>query len=216
MTALREWVRLAVRTPRSPSTRRGVGNRPSRRDVRLGRTLFTQAGCAACHVGGKWTLSTKGFASPPAAGEIFTETTPPATFGSPIGAQYLNGLLRDIGSFNLGVPGGPNQLGADIGAAEKASATVNAAGVAGAEPDALGQDYNGDGKGIGYNVPSLLGLNVLPPYYHNGACESLACVVGNVKHRTANGRQSDRLGSARDRARVVAFLKSIDATTPPP
>ena len=216
MTALREWVRLAVRTPRSPFTRSGVGNRPSRRDVSRGRTLFTQAGCTACHVGGKWTLSTKGFASPPAAGEIFTETNPPATFGAPVGNQYLNGLLRDIGSFNLGVPGGPNQLGASIGAAEKASATVNAAGVAGSEPDALGQDYNGDGKGIGFNVPSLLGLNVLPPYYHNGACESLACVVGNVKHRTANGRQSDRLGSARDRARVVAFLKSIDATTPPP
>jgi YVTN family beta-propeller protein len=216
MTALREWVRLAVRTPRGPFTRSGVGNRPSRRDVSRGRTLFAAAGCTACHVGGKWTLSTKGFASPPAAGEIFTETTPPATFGAPIGAQYLNGLLRDIGSFNLGVPGGPNLLGPNIGAAEKASATVNAAGVAGAEPDALGQDYNGDARGIGYNVPSLLGLNVLPPYYHNGACESLDCVVGNVKHRTANGKQPDRLGSARDRARVVAFLKSIDATTPPP
>jgi cytochrome c peroxidase len=65
-------------------------------------------------------------------------------------------------------------------------------------------------------VPSLLGLNVLPPYYHNGACETLDCVVGNPKHRTANGKQPDKLGSARDQARVVAFLKSIDATTPPP
>jgi cytochrome c peroxidase len=65
-------------------------------------------------------------------------------------------------------------------------------------------------------VPSLLGLNVLPPYYHNGACETLACVVGNAKHRTSNGKQPDRLTSARDRARVVAFLKSIDASTAPP
>jgi YVTN family beta-propeller protein len=216
LTALREWVRVAVRTPRGQFSRRGIGNRLSSRDVRAGRTLFTQAGCTACHVGGKWTLSTKGFVSPPAATEIFTETTPPATFGAPIGAQYLNGLLRDIGSFNLGVAGGPNQLGANVGAAEKASASVNAAGVAGAEPDALGQDYNGDGKGIGYNVPSLLGIGTLPPFYHNGACETLECVVGNVKHRTSNGKQPDRLGSARDRRRVVAFLKSIDATTPPP
>jgi YVTN family beta-propeller protein len=216
MTALREWVRLAVRTPRGPFTRRGVGNRLSARDVKRGRALFAGAGCTACHVGGKWTLSTKNFVSPPPATEIFTETTPPAAFGIPIGAQYLNTFLRDIGSFNLGVSGGPNQLGGNIGAAEKASASVNAAGVAGPEPDALGQDYNGDGRGVGYNVPSLLGLNVLPPYYHNGACETLACVVGNVKHRTANGKQPDRLGSARDRARVVEFLKSIDATTPPP
>jgi YVTN family beta-propeller protein len=216
MTALREWVRVAVRTPRGQFTRRGIGNRLSAKDVKAGRALFSGAGCTACHVGGKWTLSTKGFASPPAATEIFTETTPPPAFGVPIGAQYLNGLLRDIGSFNLGVAGGPNQFGANVGAAEKASATVNAAGVAGPEPDALGQDYNGDGKGIGYNVPSLLGVNVLPPYYHNGACETLDCVVGNVKHRTANGKQPDRLGSARDRTRVVAFLKSIDATTAPP
>jgi YVTN family beta-propeller protein len=216
LAALREWIRVAVRTPRGAFTRKGVGNRLSSRNVKRGRALFAQAGCTACHVGGKWTVSTKQFASPPATAEIFTETTPPATFGAPIGAQYLNGLLRDIGSFNLGVSGGPNPLGANVGAAEKASATVNAAGVAGPEPDALGTDYNGDGRGIGYNVPSLLGLNVLPPYYHNGACESLDCVVGNVKHRTANGKQPDKLTSARDRARVVDFLKSIDATTPPP
>jgi YVTN family beta-propeller protein len=216
ITALREWVRLAVRTPRGAFTRRGVGNRLSARDVSRGRALFAQAGCTACHVGGKWTLSTKNFVSPPPATEIFTETTPPATIGIPIGAQYLNTFLRDIGSFNLGVPGGANLLGANVGASEKASAIVNAAGVAGAEPDALGQDYNGDGKGVGYNVPSLLGLNVLPPYYHNGACETLACVVGNVKHRTTNGKQPDRLTSARNRARVVAFLKSIDATTRQP
>jgi YVTN family beta-propeller protein len=194
LTALKEWVRVAVRTPRGQFTRRGIGNRLSARDVKAGRTLFAQAGCTACHVGGKWTLSTKGFVSPPAATEISTETTPPPAFGAPIGAQYLNGLLRDIGSFNLGVGGGPNQFGANVGAAEKASATVNAAGVAGAEPDALGTDYNGDGKGIGYNVPSLLGIGALPPFYHNGACETLECVVGNVKHRTANGKQADRPG----------------------
>jgi YVTN family beta-propeller protein len=216
LTALREWVRVAVRTPRGQFTRRGVGNRLSAADVKAGRALFAQAGCTACHVGGKWTLSTKGFASPPPTTEVFTETTPPATFGAPIGAQYLNGLLRDIGSFNLGVPNGGNPIGANVGAAEKASASLNTAGVAGLEPDALGQDYNGDGRGIGYNVPSLLGILGVPPYYHNGACETLECVVGNVKHRTSNGKQPDRLGNARDRGRVVAFLKSIDATTPPP
>ena len=214
LTALREWVKFAVRTPRAPFTRRGVGNRASAKAIKAGRTLFLGAGCTACHVGGKWTLSTKNFVSPPPATEVFTET--PATFGVPVGAQYLNTFLRDIGSFNLGVPGGNNPLGANIGAAEKASATVNAAGVSSAEPDALGQDYNGDGRGVGFNVPSLLGLNLQPPYYHNGACETLECVVGNVKHRTANGKQPDKLGSARDRARVVAFLKSIDATTAPP
>jgi YVTN family beta-propeller protein len=214
MTALREWVRKAVRTPRGAFASKSVGNRLSSKDVKAGRTLFAQAGCTACHVGGKWTLSTKGFASPPAATEIFREV--PASFGAPVGNEYLNGLLRDIGSFNLGVPNAGNPIGLNVGGSEKATAVVNSAGVAGSEPDALGRDYNGDGRGNGYNVPSLLGIGLLPPYYHNGACETLECVVGNPKHRTANGKQPDKLGNARDQARVVSFLKSIDATTPPP
>jgi YVTN family beta-propeller protein len=214
MTALREWVRLAVRTPRAPFTRR-VGNRLSRSQVREGETLFAQAGCTACHVGGKFTISTKDFTSPPAATEFFTETAPAPRFGSPVPVQYLNRFLRDIGSFNLGVLNAGNPLGTNIGATEKASAALNAAGVAGPAPDALGIDYNADGRGTGYNVPSLLGIDAVPPYYHNGACETLACVVNNVKHRTQNARAPDRLPDARQRASVTAYLKSIDATTRP-
>jgi cytochrome c peroxidase len=215
LTALREWVRRAVRTPRGQFTRKGVGNRRSRSRISQGRTLFTQAGCAACHVGGKWTISTKDFTSPPAAGEISTEIVPAPTFGTPSTAQYLNRFLRDIGSFNLGVPNAGNPIGANVGGVEKASATVNAGGVAGTAPDALGTDYNNDGKGIGYNVPSLLGIESLPPFYHNGACETLVCVVGNVKHRTANGRVPDKLPTKQQQDLVVEFLKSIDATTQP-
>ena len=215
LTALREWVKLAVRTPRGAFKTKGLVNRLTSKEVSQGRTLFTQAGCSACHVGGKWTVSTKDFASPPAGTEIFTETAPAPTFGAPIGAQYLNRFLRNIGSFNLGVKGGPNPLGANVGAVEKATQALNAAGVAGAAPDALGIDYNGDGRGIGFNVPSLLGIDASPPYYHNGACESLDCVVGNVKHRTVNGTRADGLPNSKDRALVVKFLKSIDARTKP-
>ena len=81
--------------------------------------------------------------------------------------------------------------------------------------DALGIDYNGDGKGIGFNPPSLLGIFGLPPYYHNGACETIACVVGDVKHRTANGKLPDRITSPRQLAQLVAFVESISAGTPP-
>ncbi len=88
-------------------------------------------------------------------------------------------------------------------------------GVAGAPPDALGRDYNGDGKGNGFAVPSLLGIDSLPPYYHNGACETLTCVVGDVKHRTANGTRTDGLPQPGQRAAVVAFLRSIDNLTQP-
>jgi len=213
LTALREWVRVAVRTPNGPLASNRVAGGPSRAQVARGRTLFNQSGCQACHGGGKWTVSTKDFVSPPAAGEIATEANP--KFGNPVQAQYLSRFLRDIGSFNLGVAGGTNPIGANVGAAEKAAAGF-AAGRSAAPQDALGTDYNGDGKGTGFNVPSLLGIHAVPPYYHNGACETLACVAQNVRHRTANGTQPDRLGSARNQAALVAFLESIGAATPRP
>jgi hypothetical protein len=58
----------------------------------------------------------------------------------------------------------------------------------------------------------------LQPYYHNGACETLACVMANVKHRTAGltSSQSDLFTSDTSRRQIIAFLESIDALTPPP
>ena len=67
----------------------------------------------------------------------------------------------------------------------------------------------------GIGVGLYLGLLASPPYYHNGACETLACVVGNPKHRTANGTLPDVLAGAREQQEVVAFLKSIGVRTAP-
>jgi YVTN family beta-propeller protein len=215
-TALREWSRNAVRTHSGPSSRRGLRG-DSQATVNRGRGLFQAAGCINCHGGSLWTLSVKDFTSPPAAAEIATETAPPppAGAGNPVGAQYLHRFLRDIGSFNLGVPGGGNEIGGNVGGDEKGPPGINAQGVSQPPQDALGRDFNGDGRGNGYNVPSLLGINSVPPYYHNGACETLACVLSNVRHRTANGTLPDRLSSASDRAAVEAFLRSIGVGTQP-
>jgi YVTN family beta-propeller protein len=214
LSALREWVRAAVRTPNGPLARTRTRPGPLAADVAAGRRLFQAQGCQSCHGGQLFTVAIKDFAGAPAAGDITTETVPPATSGTPVAVQYLNRFLRDIGSFNLGVTGAGNDIGGNVGAVEKATAAL-VGGVAQPQGDALGRDYNGDGKGIGYNVPSLLGINAVPPYYHNGACETLACVVGNRKHRTANGRLPDRLGSARARAQLVAWLQTVTARTPP-
>ena len=133
-----------------------------------------------------------------------------------MGAQYLNRFLRDIGSWNLGVAGQGNPIGNNIGSDEHAAAAINAQGVSQPPQDALGLDLNGDGKGNGFNVPSLLGLWNLPPYYHNGACETLGCVLSDVKHRTANGTLPDRLTTAQQQALVATFIESIDSTTQTP
>src|SRR4029434_5691045 len=95
LTALREWVRNAVRTPNSPLAVAWAPGAPSAADITAGRSLFLHAGCAYCHVGRNGTFSVKDFTSPPAASEIFTERTGTFT-GNPVGAQYLNRFLRDV------------------------------------------------------------------------------------------------------------------------
>jgi cytochrome c peroxidase len=183
---------------------------PSATDIAQGRKLFLNAGCAGCHGGINWTVSVKNFTSPTTAFSV-ENTNPPPVFGTPVAVQYLNPFLRDIGSFNLGVASAlTNLFGNNIGADEKAAAAVNATGNLQNAQDALGIDYNNDGKGIGFNVPSLLGLHALPPYYHNGAAESLAAVVSDLKHRTDNGRIPDGLSNTNDQVKVVKFLESID------
>jgi cytochrome c peroxidase len=135
---------------------------------------------------------------------------------NPVGAPYVAKFITNIGSFNLGVPGQGNDLGNNIGATELTTPGFNAVTQQTTPPfEGLGRDYNGDGKGNGFTIPSVLGIDSAPPYYHNGACETLACVLSNVKHRTSTpaggpNSQPDALGSAADRARVVAFLRSLD------
>ena len=214
LTALRQWVRFAVRTPNAPLPGSWSSSAPSPSDIADGREHFLSAGCAQCHQGGNWTTSLKDFTSPPAGAEIFIERIPTPFAGNPIGAQYLNRFLRDVGSFNIGVDGAGNNLANNVGGIEVAAPSVTA-GVQQPAPDALGRDYNADGKGIGFNVPSLQGIYNLPPFLHNGAAESIAAVIADVKHRTDNGRLPDMLGDPAKQAQLVKFVESIALNTVP-
>lgn len=211
LDAMKEWVRFAIRTPEGALTTAQLpaGNTTGSLDpttVAQGRRLFFRAQCHTCHGGTKWTISNKDFTSPPAAAELAVESPVTTTGASQL--QMFDRMLFEIGSFNLNVAGQGNLLAGQpaIGATE-----VNNAGV-----KALGLDHNGDGKGNGYNIPALLGIGLLPPYYHNGACETLACVLSNQKHRTGNGKFTDLLANATDQAKVVAWLETLDANTPFP
>lgn len=215
LDALNEWVRFAIRTPNGAlADNEGLTVGNGALDDALvanGRRLFFQARCHVCHGGTKWTVSNKDFASPPPGTEIFTENPPVATA---IGTQYLNRFLSDIGTFNVNVAGQGNILPAPfntpVGAIEKAN-RANAASENGL--DGLGKDHSGDGKGNGFNIPGLLAIWQVPPYYHNGGCETLDCVLGNPAHRTAKGAFPDVLNTAGERDAVVAFLKTLDAET---
>jgi YVTN family beta-propeller protein len=226
LTALRQWVRLAVRVPNGPLDSSEIAGGVPVDDIQAGRALFRDQQCTNCHGGGLWSSSVKDFVSPPANNQIACEVdlgaaalpgsfcTKAPEFGNPAGVPYLRRFLEDVGSFNLGVPGQGNAIGNNVGADEKAAPAI-VAGVSQPPKDALGLDYNDDGRGEGFNPQSLLGIHAVQPYMHNGACETLACVVGDRNHRTANGTLPDRLNTAAKRALVVRFLESIDADTRP-
>jgi YVTN family beta-propeller protein len=67
---------------------------------------------------------------------------------------------------------------------------------------------------FGYVPPSLLGAHGLGPYLHNGSAQTLEQVMELVPHRSI-GTGTDTLASPQDRADLVQFLKSIDASTAP-
>jgi len=68
----------------------------------------------------------------------------------------------------------------------------------------------------GYVPPSLLSLFASPQtFFHNGSALSLDEVMNNVTHRSAGTAGVDTLTSAADRAKVVAFITSIDAASVP-
>jgi hypothetical protein len=68
----------------------------------------------------------------------------------------------------------------------------------------------------GFAPASLLSVFAFPrTFLHNGAVDSLDRVLENVEHRSAGTGGVDFLDDADARRRLVKFLNSIDARTPP-
>lgn len=111
--------------------------------------------------------------------------TPPPGAGVIVNGQILN-ELRNVGTFDAAFV---NEVRADGGGPLGAS---------------------------GFAPPSLLSLFAFPrTFLHNGRAASLGEVLQNVAHRSAGTGGVDTLTNASDRARIVRFLESIDASTPP-
>jgi hypothetical protein len=212
--ALREWARVAVRTPNGPLARTSTRPGPLASDIAAGRRLFQAQGCQSCHGGQTFTLSVKDFVSPPAAVDIATETTPPPTSGNPVAAQFLHRFLRDIGSFNLGVTGAGNDIGGDVGAVEKATAEPRRGGGATAAGRARARlQRRWQGRRLQRPVPARHQRR--PALLPQRRLRDARLRGGNSKHRTANGRLPDRVASARAQAQLVAWLKTVTAATAP-
>ena len=112
--------------------------------------------------------------------------TPPPSAGLVNANGELFGELRQVGTFN--------------------PAALNEVRQNGAPP--LGAD--------GYVPPSLLSIFAFPEtFFHNGSAGTLDEVLNNVTHRSAGTGGVDTLTNPSDRAKVVQFLKSIDAASTP-
>ena len=66
---------------------------------------------------------------------------------------------------------------------------------------------------LGYNPPSLLSIFAFPPYFHNGSCPDLVCVLQNQGHFQAGGKAL--LSDPAQAQALFDFLLSIDGKTEP-
>ena len=222
------YIQLAVRSAVAPPSSGG--------DPVRGRSVFggaAGANCVACHSGAKWTVSRvtyptvdvnpvpgtdtgivntvddgsvflNGFNSMAGAGRICEVPPPPG-----VNTERIR-ILRQVGSF----------AGADpIELRSNAISPVNTKA-----PDlTVAAAFGGDG----FNAPSLLGLCDSAPYFHHGAAATLeqAFGIGTDPNFLAAAQAHWRSGTSgaanvldTDPTTVtdlIAFLKTIDASTPP-
>ena len=195
-----------IRSPRGRTTTVG--------DPVAGRAVFETGNCQNCHGGALWTLSEL-YYTPLLDGDLRTLTLADANVAS-VGSvradqvrttdtsamsvlendangapQRHSCVVRKVGTFDVRGP-------ANRGAAEVRQNAVAAQGV------------------DGFNVPSLLGVNLGGPYLHHGGAETLEDLLD------PNGDFTDHLQAgnqvfaptATDIDNLIAFVQTIDDTTP--
>jgi len=158
-----------------------------------GETTFSSR-CASCHGGAKWTKSQVVYRDNPAftrdagAGGVPTDPGVTSPAGGQIQSYTVGGVsitfIENVGTFTTANP-------------------LEIRGVGGA----IGQTGLG---GIGFNVPSLLGIGYHAPYLHHGAAQTLSDVFS--VHTLGTGTIATTLTAA-ELADLTVFLRTIDGKT---
>ena len=181
------WIFAAVRPLKQPKPTNPAA-------LARGLAVFAN-NCATCHGGPKWTKSqifyrdNPAFNQDPAAGGVPLD--PGITnAGAQIRSFTLSGLtftyLENVGSFDATDPLEQRGQGALSGQL------------------ALG--------GLGFNVPSLLGVGYHAPYLHHGEAQTLGEVF--PLHGFGTGTIATTL-TIQQQADLLVFLNAIDGTTDP-
>jgi YVTN family beta-propeller protein len=227
------WVKT-IRSPRKPTNLTAA-------DVTAGKAIFgdpTKGNCIGCHSGAKWTIS-KRFYTPndnandafpgsvhvppslslvnwnkPVAGfpaALFPSTTANAKqfmrSGAPPGFEQIQCILRPVGTIkaNGAVPTGVSdpmvnvlELRQDMVTGGQGAGGTNA------------NDFT-----VGFNPPSLLGMQVGAPYFHAGNARTLEEVFATIfvgHHQSPVAQVFNP--TATDIKQLVAYLLSIDESEP--
>ncbi len=146
--------------------------------------------CASCHGGAKWTKSQVFYLNNPAF--VMNQARDP---GLMIAAQQIISysdakvdtgtllFLDQVGTFNAASP-----------------IEIRGQGNPGGPPFGA----------LGFNTPTMLGVNYSPPYFHDGSAQTLEDVF--QIHLVAGQTIANLLGDVEE-ANLLAFLRSIDGRT---
>jgi YVTN family beta-propeller protein len=197
LDAMTEWV-ATVRAPNVPAA--------SASATTAGRTLFAD-NCASCHGGKKWTKSRTAplyqtdptFAEDPIGANFFAGVKPIDAGVAANGPQIISitragkpvlTMLDKVGTFD---PASPIEL---RGAAAVAGQSTQGFGAFG---------------GLGFNSPSLLGLAISAPYFHDGSAQTLEDVA--LKHQLPSGKTISQQLTPQELTDLLDFVRSIDEQT---
>jgi cytochrome c peroxidase len=198
LDAMSEWV-ATVRAPIAPAIPAALEG--------AGRTVFA-ANCASCHGGKKWTKSRTSplyqdnpvFAVDPIGANFFAGVAPLDAGVVAAGPQIVSvtragkgtlKMLDNVGTFNAASP----------------IEIRGAAAVAGQST----QGFAAFG-GAGFNSPSLMGLSLSAPYFHDGSAQTLGDVA--ARHLLTGGKTIAQQLTQQDVEAVLAFIGSINDDTP--
>ncbi|MBX3247454.1 MAG: beta-propeller fold lactonase family protein [Myxococcales bacterium] len=217
-----EWdaIDAYVRTVLPPQGRRFLDPEA----VARGAALFgmpsgsaNNGGCVACHGGQGWTVSRRFFVPSSAtnAGLAAQAFARPAAWAPSWNQHTLQIAPQPASADSGGVAQGPPQVACVQRDVETFGVPGDATATAALEVRANGTRAQGEG---GFNVPSLYGLSLGAPYLHHGQAATLEELLTDPRWedhlRAANPVFLTTGDVARQRADLLAFLLSIDATTP--
>ena len=199
--------------------------------IARGLELFkTTARCDKCHGGSGWTVSRRGFTPsettntalattifpnpanpvPPefSSGDVVSKNTTwiqlqqPGAEGDPDNVAQrplqLSCVIRNVGTFGIRQANGALDATATLPLEARPGAPTRAQGFR------------------GYNVPSLYGMTLGGPFLHHGQAATLEALFSTSSfgsHWKAGAPNFDP-SKETNRADLIAFIESIDATTP--